>query len=171
MRKILLILSVLLISCQKQVQKELPVNAPEGFEQIRNEIIQIVKNGKTPSFSIAVLQNGKILWQEAFEQLDDTSSVSISSDAQFPLASLTKSMSATVLLKLVDETITESGIILKDVDQKPNKGRIVKVGEKVGYDLKEGDLVMFDENAGKSFNHEGEDLWLIIQDSIYGIIQ
>lgn len=76
-----------------------------------------------------------------------------------------------VLLKLVGETITESGIILKDVDQKPNKGRIVKVGEKVGYDLKEGDLVMFDENAGKSFNHEGEDLWLIIQDSIYGIIQ
>ena len=77
MKKILFLLFILLISCQSQVQKELPIIAPKGFESIRNEIIQLVKEGKTPSFSVAVLQDGKIIWKEVFEQTTDTSIVSI----------------------------------------------------------------------------------------------
>ena len=103
MKKILFLLPILLISCQSQVQKELPIIAPKGFESIRNEIIQLVKEGKTPSFSVAVLQDGKIIWKEVFEQTTDTSIVSILSNAQYPIASLTKSMSATALLKLVEK--------------------------------------------------------------------
>ena len=81
MKKILFLLFILLISCQSQVQKELPIIAPKGFESIRNEIIQLVKEGKTPSFSVAVLQDGKIIWKEVFEQSTDTSIVSILSNA------------------------------------------------------------------------------------------
>ncbi len=103
MKKILLLLPILLISCQSQVQKELPIIAPKGFEPIRNEIIQLVKEGKTPSFSVAVLQDGNIIWKEVFERTTDTSTVSILSNAQYPIASLTKSMSATALLKLVEK--------------------------------------------------------------------
>jgi len=102
MKRILVVVLIMLTACTSRTKENPPIPAPHNFSSIRNEIIHLVKDGKTPSFSIAVLQNGKILWQEAFEQLDDTSSVSISSNAQFPLASLTKSMSATVLLKLVE---------------------------------------------------------------------
>lgn len=103
MKKILGLLPILLISCQSQVQKEFPIIAPKGFEPIRNEIIQLVKEGKTPSFSVAVLQDGNIIWKEVFERNTDTSTVSILSNAQYPIASLTKSMSATALLKLVEK--------------------------------------------------------------------
>lgn len=78
-----------------------------------------------------------------------------------------------VLLRLIDESITESGIILavdEDKKPKPDKGYIVKVGNKVTGELKEGDKVAFDKNVGRTFNHEGEDLWMIIQDGVYGVI-
>lgn len=103
MRKILFLAITLIVSCQSQVSKPTVTAPPQDFDEIRNEIMQLVKEGKTPSFSVAVLQDGKIIWQEAYEQSNDTSAISILPDAQYPIASLTKSMSATVLLKLVEE--------------------------------------------------------------------
>ena len=101
--KILLLATLLSISCQTKTQEQTSIRAPESFDSIRDDIMQLVKEGKTPSFSVAVLQNGKIIWYENFEQSQDTSGVLISSDIKYPIASLTKSMSATVLLKLVEK--------------------------------------------------------------------
>jgi CubicO group peptidase (beta-lactamase class C family) len=101
--KILLLVTLLFISCQSKIQEQSPIKASENFDSIRDDIIQLVKEGKTPSFSVAVLQNEKIIWYENFEQSLNTSEVLISSDIKYPIASLTKSMSATVLLKLVEK--------------------------------------------------------------------
>ena len=116
---ILLLVTLLFISCQTKIQEQSSVKAPESFDSIRDEIIQLVKEGKTPSFSVAVLQNGKIIWYENFEQSLNTSGVLISSDIKYPIASLTKSLSATVLLKLVEK----GQISLNDPIEKylPNK--------------------------------------------------
>jgi len=61
MRKILFLAIILLISCQSKVHKQTSIRPPKNFDPIRNEIIQLVKEGKTPSFSVAVLQDGKVI--------------------------------------------------------------------------------------------------------------
>ncbi len=101
--KILLFAVIVFNSCQPVDQEPVAIAPPMAFDSVRNEIIQLVKEEKTPSFSVAVLQNGNVMWHESFKHEKDTTSVSISSDAQYPIASLTKSMSATVLLKLVEK--------------------------------------------------------------------
>ena len=101
MKKIILFVVLTLIGCKPKIEDGQLVQASKEFDSIRNEIIQSVKDGKTPSFSIAVLQKGKIIWQESFERVDN-STVSISSNDQFPIASMTKSMTAAVVLKLVE---------------------------------------------------------------------
>lgn len=92
-----------MVSCANYTKENLPISAPKEFNAIRDEIIQLVESGKTPAFSIAVLQNGEILWQEAFEKSKDSLSFIISDNGQFPIASMTKSMTATVLMKLYEE--------------------------------------------------------------------
>jgi len=92
---------ILFISCQSENQTDSNVQAPEIFDSFRDEIIQLVKEGKTPSFSVAVLQNDSIIWKETFEQTADTSFI-ITSGIQYPIASLTKSMSAILVLKLAE---------------------------------------------------------------------
>ncbi len=100
---VVLLLNVVLNCCYaKPNGAKSPVKPSPEFDQVRQEIMQLVKEGHTPSFSIAVLQKGKIIWQESFKQSSDTSGVSITSDAQYPLASLSKSISATLVLKLVE---------------------------------------------------------------------
>lgn len=84
--KILLLVPLLFISCQSKIQEQTSIKAPESFDSIRNDIMQLVKEGKTPSFSVAVLQNGKIIWYENFEQSQNTSGVLISSDIKYPIA-------------------------------------------------------------------------------------
>lgn len=116
---ILFLAAILLVSCESKIKEELTIAPSHDFETIRNEIIRIVKDGKTPSFAVAVIQNGKIIWQEVFEQNSDTSTVSILANDQYPIASLTKSMSATVLVKLEEK----GKISLNDPIEKylPNK--------------------------------------------------
>jgi len=93
---------LVMTSCTKESKDKLPIAPQQEFDSVRKEIIDLVKSGKTPSFSIAVLQNGNIVWREAFEKGKD-SSIVITSNGQYPIASLTKSMTAYVMLKLVEE--------------------------------------------------------------------
>ena len=48
---ILFLVAILLVSCESKIKEELTIAPSHDFETIRNEIIQIVKEGKTPSFA------------------------------------------------------------------------------------------------------------------------
>ncbi|WP_299227881.1 serine hydrolase [uncultured Psychroserpens sp.] len=104
MKIFFIIIGVLLVSCQTNTSKSQDevIRPPKEFDTIRNEIINLVKEEKTPSFSVAVVQNGSIIWKESFLKTTDSLEFQILPDSQYPIASLSKSITATLIMKLVE---------------------------------------------------------------------
>ena len=82
--------------------------------------------------------------------------------------------------RLEEETKTAGGIIIPDTHtEKPSQGKIVATGN--GYrlddgstrtlDVKDGDTVLFGKYAGTEVKVDGEDLLIMKEDDILGIIQ
>lgn len=67
-----------------------------------------------------------------------------------------------VVVKTMDrEEKTQGGIVLPDTaKEKPMQGKIVAVGpkasEKAGFDLKEGDIVIYSKYGGTEVKYDGE---------------
>jgi chaperonin GroES len=86
-----------------------------------------------------------------------------------------------ILVKRVkEEERTKGGIIIPDTaKEKPQEGKIVAVGKgKYGDDgklipieVKAGDKILFGKYSGSEFKHEGEDLLILREDDILGIIE
>ncbi len=86
-----------------------------------------------------------------------------------------------VLVKrLEEETTTAGGIIIPDsAKEKPTKGEIVAVGngardesgKVVPLDVKEGDVVLFAKWGGTEVKVEGEELLIMKESDILGIIE
>ena len=86
-----------------------------------------------------------------------------------------------VLVKRVEkEQKTAGGIIIPDTaKEKPAEGEIIAVGpgrtgedgKPIPLDVKEGDLVLFAKYAGTEVSVEGEDLLLMREDEILGIME
>jgi chaperonin GroES len=85
-----------------------------------------------------------------------------------------------VLVKRVDEeTKTKGGIIIPDTaKEKPQEGKVVAVGAgKVNedgttrpMDVKSGDRILFSKYAGTDVKVDGEDLIIIREDDVLGIL-
>jgi chaperonin GroES len=85
-----------------------------------------------------------------------------------------------ILVKRVkEEERTKGGIIIPDTaKEKPQEGKIVAVGKgKYGDDgklipieVKAGDKILFGKYSGSEFKLEGEDLLILREDDILGII-
>jgi chaperonin GroES len=86
-----------------------------------------------------------------------------------------------ILVKRVkEEERTKGGIIIPDTaKEKPQEGKIVAVG-KGKYDdkgklipteVKAGDKILFGKYSGSEFKLEGEDLLILREDDILGIIE
>ena len=86
-----------------------------------------------------------------------------------------------ILVKRVkEEERTKGGIIIPDTaKEKPQEGKIVAVGKgKYGDDgklipieVRAGDKILFGKYSGSEFKHEGEDLLILREDDILGIIE
>ncbi|HWJ41527.1 MAG TPA: co-chaperone GroES [Candidatus Limnocylindrales bacterium] len=86
-----------------------------------------------------------------------------------------------ILVKRVkEEERTKGGIIIPDTaKEKPQEGKIVAVGKgKYGDDgklipieVKAGDKILFGKYSGSEFKLEGEDLLILREDDILGIIE
>jgi len=76
-----------------------------------------------------------------------------------------------VVVKILDlEEKTESGIVLPDTaKERPQQGKIVAVGpnasEKAGFDLKEGDIVIYSKYGGTEVKHAGEEYLILNADN------
>ncbi|HEY9158437.1 MAG: co-chaperone GroES [Candidatus Binatus sp.] len=86
-----------------------------------------------------------------------------------------------ILVKRIkEEERTKGGIIIPDTaKEKPQEGKVVAVGKgKYGDDgklipieVRAGDKILFGKYSGSEFKHEGEDLLILREDDILGIIE
>jgi chaperonin GroES len=79
-----------------------------------------------------------------------------------------------IYIKTFDaETKTKGGIYIPDTAQeKPTKGEIVAIGEKVDDDdLKIGVVVLYNKYAGNGLKHRGQEYKIVNKEDIYAICE
>ena len=74
----------------------------EALEAVRTALRARVENGTVASIAVAVGRGGEPLWVEAFGQADRERGLAATADTPYPVASLTKSMTATAAVILAD---------------------------------------------------------------------
>ena len=77
-----------------------------------------------------------------------------------------------LLVELIQkEKITKSGIVLSVADRdEVNRGVILAVGPEV-LDLKVGDNILPNWNAGRQTKYENQDLWIINEDVVVVVFE
>ena len=82
--------------------------------------------------------------------------------------------------RMEDETTTAGGIVIPDnAKEKPSRGEVLAVGngkhldngEVRSLDVKVGDKVLFGKYAGNEVKVDGEELMIMREDDIMGIIE
>ncbi len=85
-----------------------------------------------------------------------------------------------VVRRKEEETTTASGIVLPgSAQEKPNQGEVVAVGkgrinqngDVQAMDVKAGDTVLFGQYAGNSVKVDGEELMIMSESDILGVIE
>ena len=73
------------------------------FGPVRNKILEEIARGAATGVAVAVVHNGKIVWEEGFGWANREAGVKATSRTPFNLASLTKPFTTTTLMTLVAE--------------------------------------------------------------------
>ncbi|ALP52130.1 molecular chaperone GroES [Candidatus Tenderia electrophaga] len=85
-----------------------------------------------------------------------------------------------VIRRMEEERTTAAGIVIPDsAAEKPQRGEVIAVGngkildngEKRALDVKVGDKVLFGKYAGTDIKVEGEDLLVMREDDLVGVIE
>lgn len=74
----------------------------DRFDPVRTLIVESLNQSNVASLSIAAAQDGKIVWEESFGWADKDAKVKATPDSVYPLASLSKSLTATGLMVLAE---------------------------------------------------------------------
>jgi CubicO group peptidase (beta-lactamase class C family) len=74
----------------------------DRFEPVRELITDWMASTCTPAVAVAVAQDGQIVWEEAFGWADQERQIPATVDTMFPLASVSKPMTATGMMVLVE---------------------------------------------------------------------
>ena len=84
-----------------------------------------------------------------------------------------------VIKPLAREEVTKSGIVLPDTaKEKPQQGEVLAIGpgrvldngDRVALDVKTGDKVLFAKYAGTEFKHDNDELLILSEKDILGIL-
>jgi CubicO group peptidase (beta-lactamase class C family) len=94
-----LITSCFAVSCSQDSD----VVIDDRFSEVRELIIDQVTNGRVPSITVAVAEDGEIIWEEAFGWSDVENGVRATPNTMYRLGSITKTITATGLMLLVEE--------------------------------------------------------------------
>lgn len=85
-----------------------------------------------------------------------------------------------IVKRLEEERKTASGIVIPDTAaEKPDQGEVIAVGpgkrndkgELIAMDVKVGDRVLFGKYAGQTVKVEGEELLVMREEDIMGVIE
>jgi len=100
--KFLIIISISLsiLCCNDKKQDIIVLN--DRFDNIRDTIIKKVENGEIPSLSLAVSENGKIIWMESFGYADKENKIKATPNTLYSIASVSKPLTATGIMKLYE---------------------------------------------------------------------
>lgn len=104
--RLLITFALLLVSCQsadRTPSKLESIPAPDSLNPISQKIEQLVMEGSIPSITVAVVRDGKILWEQAFGYADQEHENPATIHTPYPLASLSKPLTASGLMTLVEE--------------------------------------------------------------------
>ncbi len=77
------------------------VSNGQSFDKVRTAIQARIRNEHVPSVAVAVARKGAILWEEGFGYADQEKKVPASADTLYSIASLSKPLTATGLMTLV----------------------------------------------------------------------
>jgi chaperonin GroES len=111
----------------------------------------------------------------------DTTSKSSSKESATTSKLKLRPLGSRVVIKALErEEMTKSGIVLPDtVKEKPQEGKVLAVGpgdrhpdtgERIAVELKEGDRVLFQKYAGTEFKLDDEELLILSEKDILGIV-
>jgi CubicO group peptidase (beta-lactamase class C family) len=77
--------------------------APAALDSLRAHIRRVMDSTKTPSIAVAVAKNGRIIWEEGFGVADVDRHASATPTTLYSMASISKPITATGLMKLVEQ--------------------------------------------------------------------
>lgn len=125
----------------------------EKFNDVRSYIRDAIGSMTTPSVAVGVAQGGKIVWLEAFGWADGPARVKASAHTAYPVASITKPMTATAIMMLAERG---------DIDLDKAAQDYIKPLEFTAYSGKSGDVTvrhLLNHTAGlpMHFNYFYED--------------
>jgi CubicO group peptidase (beta-lactamase class C family) len=80
-----------------------PARAADRFEPVRAEIRRLMDSTGTPAIAVALAQNGRITWEQGFGWADRDQRTRATEHTMFSLASISKPITATGLMRLVED--------------------------------------------------------------------
>jgi CubicO group peptidase (beta-lactamase class C family) len=99
-----ILLLVLVTACQTSPLPT-PTAATAGadpFDAVRARIERLVADGEVPSMAVAVARDGEIIWEQGFGLADRERDIPATEHTPYPLASISKPLTATGLMILVE---------------------------------------------------------------------
>jgi hypothetical protein len=81
--------------------------AVEPFAAVRTHVEQLVTEGEVPSMAVAVARDGEIVWEAGFGLADRERGVPATAHTLYPLASISKPLTATALMILVERGLVD----------------------------------------------------------------
>ena len=96
---------LLAVTNQPLFGKTIP--APEEFAGVRQYIHEAIQEGLTPSVAVAVVRDGRVVWAEGFGYADLERKRPATPESIYRLASISKPMTATGLMILVDRGLID----------------------------------------------------------------
>ena len=79
------------------------IKSPAEYQSVRSFINKGISQQKAPSVAVAVLKNGEVIWTEGFGLANREVKRKATADSIYLLASVSKPMAATGLMRLVDD--------------------------------------------------------------------
>jgi CubicO group peptidase (beta-lactamase class C family) len=104
--------TLLLTSCGQP--NESPTREADRFDAVQERIEKLVADGEVPSMAVAVARNGKIVWEEGFGLSDREKNISATEHSSYALASISKTLTATGLMILVERGLIDLNIPIND---------------------------------------------------------
>ena len=83
------------------------VPAPPEFAEVRRYVVEELGRAAAPALSIAVVRDGKLVWAEGFGKADLERGRAATADSIYLLASVSKPLTATGLMTLVDRGLID----------------------------------------------------------------
>src|SRR4030042_3561935 len=84
-----------------------PAGSPERFATVRAMILETLRESGAPSISIAVAENGKVVWEESFGYADKEKKIQATPDSIYALASISTSFTGTGLMVLAERRLVD----------------------------------------------------------------